>query len=298
MSDFREQRHELFEEAIREHLDAGSLLGRNDHIENIAARLLPIAFDIYRYIELPSDGVDGRSRSDIYLSVARQTAQNFNQSWVARTALKMVGLDSLLDVEEVYSTRVQDFTKTARLFHKQQAAYDKHYTKALDIEQEYTRCQIINAHPVCELYASLKTWNDKELMDMSKLLGEYSIGKWELVVAGPVNLLLRIGSDGFLAIWRAMNWMGSRDEPRLKDAKVVAEDLHSLLKFEQDSEYSLMNTFGKLLTGTVGWYTAKWLLEEQNKRVLVPPDSKDRFFAAFERGSYFVSRSAENAQEE
>lgn len=294
MSAFRKQRHKLFEEAIREVTD-GNFPGCSSQIEKIAERLLPVVFDIYRYVEMPTDKVDGRSRSDIYLSVARQTAQNFHQSWVARTALKMVGLDSLLDVEEVYSSRVQDFTKTAQLFHKQQAEYDKHYSKAYEITQEY---HVNHADLACKLYASFKTWDDdEELVEMSDLLGKYSRGKWELVVQGPVNLVLRIGSDGFLAIWRAFNWMGNREEPRGRDAVVVAEDLHRLLRFEQDSSCSLLTAFGNLLNAAIHRYQAKWLEKQQELRALVPYGTKDHFFTAFERGAFFAPHRAENAQE-
>lgn len=281
---FREERHRLFKRAIDESI--GSLM-RQENLEGLAARTIDVAFGAYRHLgPLSRDPVGGRSRKDLFFSVLRQTGTSFRHSWCAKIALKMLKLDTVLDAVEVYLERIKAFSQTGHLLRLEEEKYDKHFASALAIAESYNS---INDEP-CRLYASLKSWSsNEELEQTQELIEEYTLGKWELVVAGPIQLLLQIGAEGILLIWRALTWGGGRTEPRDNDAKIVANTIYDIVK--KQNEDGIARVFSDLLIRVIHYYMGLWIEEQRRVRSYVPIENKDRFFEAFERGTFFAKQS-------
>ncbi len=296
MNNFRSARHAVFSKALRQiagPLARPLICDCDDELtaENIAAHLALVGWWIYRSPGMGfGEGMGGRTARDIVLSALRQASTSFGQSWVSSIALKMLGLQSVIDASNVYSTRVADFTRIAGLLGTEEAKYDKFSKKALDIANAYG----VEPGEQYKLYASLKAWEtDKDLVRVQGLISDYSLMKHELVIEGPIELLLQIGEEGFLLIWRAISWQGIREEPRMQDGKFTTSRAYGILKRQEED--GIASEFSSLLAKVIHRYSEMWLEEQHKMRSWVPDDARDRFFRGFEQGVYFQKRGIDSA---
>lgn len=279
---FRQERHKLFSKAIEQTINDTFIVSA-DSDKARAAKALPLAFDLYKsIIDIPfGDIIEGRTTRDILISAIRQIAVGANRSWFYKTAMRMLGLQPIIDALDIYGLRVTEFTRSASLLAVEEAKYDKFLLTANKIATEFGG----NITNQCRLYASLKTWKDDEsLVRTHKLLETYTFGKHELIIEGPIKLLIQISEEGFLLIWRALTWQGGRDEPRLQEAEYLATELYGILR-KQDGD-GFIREFSDLLVDSIHAYCNMWLSEQMKLRSWVPEDSKDRFFHGFEHGFY------------
>lgn len=286
---FREDRHAIFAKAIRETVEG---MNRTQPTKALAADLLPLAFKLYQQVDLPfSDATGDRTKRDVYLSAIRQTALSFERSWLNRTACRILKLDPVLDALAVYTTRLGEFSRCAALLTTESIKYDKFRADADSIAAKYPTDEYVC--DLCRLYASLKAWkSNDDLVRTQGLIAEYSRMKVELILEGPIRLLLQITEDGFLVIWRALSWQGGRDEPKMRDGMVLTKDIYAL--FKRQDETGIVREFLNLLNEAISRYSSMWLDKQRKLRVWVRDDTRDRFFRGFEDGIYF--KHVENAR--
>jgi hypothetical protein len=288
---FRDERLARFHDAIYEMSDS---LDRGNDMRAAAMDFLCWAIPFYESLDFPLyESVDGRSVREVRASALRNVANSFEQSWVAKTAMKMLGLEKVHDLGLVYADRVANYSRVSQLLERQAWQHDEHLGHAMEVAASFDALALTP----CRLYASYKTWPTiEELHSTTELIHQYSCAKIELVLEGPVKLFLQLGSDGFTLIWKALMMQNGSHEPKMRDTKVLSGNIFDFIQHHANEGF--IKELTELSLEAVDISVNTWLQEQVDRRSFVPENSRERFFTGFEQGKYFALRCAENAQEE
>lgn len=278
---FREERHELLREVID---DIVYEVDRSDPTMSLAADLLPVAFDLYARLDLPFGEVEsGRTRRDVYTSALRALVLGMPNSFLLTSVMEMVGLGKLAKQLEWYADVAAASVRVASLLQRESEAYDRAYDEALSVASRFEGAA---QRRLPSLYASMSAWRDEErLTNTAELMLAYEFNKISLVIEGPLQMVLEIGPEGALAVWRALVWKGGRDEEDLSEARKLVEDVFGLI--DREAKEGVMAAFTSLLGEAMERLAGRWLYEQMELRSLVPEGGRDRFMAAYRDGVYF-----------
>lgn len=226
-----------------------------------------------------------RAKWDIFASGIRWINQRMPDSYLFRFVLPMFKLEDLGGKILSYSGQWLEQTHISAKALSEIDKYLSNYEKGEKLVQRYSTSN----QELVRLYASLKTWENKEkfekfFKDFENILSLTV----EVFISGPIQLYLMVSRESFLLIFKALS-IGKISE--LEEQK--GEKYQEIMAFH-DWFYGLveksetLKVFQEALRSTVKEYVRLLREEEENIRKQLPTkELKNRLIERFEKGLLF-----------
>lgn len=230
---------------------------------------------------------NGRGRQDIFASGLRKVWQKFPSSYFFRFVLPMFKLDE--DLGEKTRSLAAEWLELTHFSQKALAEIDKYlknYSKGQKILEAYRS----ENKELLRLYASLKTWEEKEkfekfFADFESLL-ERGV---EVFVFGPIQLYLMLNRETFLLIFKMfssekLSEIESESEKAYQEVMAWHDFCHRFLErflplhLLREASRRIVKEYIRLLKEG----------EEGLRQQLPTKELKKRFVERFEKGLLFT----------
>lgn len=228
---------------------------------------------------------EARANWDIFASGIRFVNQRMPDSYLFRFVLPMFKLEDLGGKILSYSGQWLEQTHVSAKALSEIDKYLSCYEKGENIVKRYSTSN----QELVRLYASLKTWENKEKFEkFFKDFENFLSLSVEVFISGPIQLYLMISKENFLLIFKALS-IGKISE--LEEQK--REKYQEIMAFH-DWFYSLieksepLRVFQEAFRSTVKEYVRLLREEEENIRKQLPTkELKNRLIERFEKGLLF-----------
>lgn len=250
-----------------------------DKLRALAKRYLKLLYDTRGVISLQRFQKTGeRYNWDIYLSALQSITRSLNDSILIKHILPVLHLQEVSDKIKIYSDRLDHFVYCARKIYPIIVKYDEHYRNGQNSLDKYDY-DTNSYKALISQYASIKTWTcDEDLYAFLEDLDTYHDARREVVLEGPLSLVLQLSEDAFMLLARIPIWRGHGNVDQC-DMKVLINIIRNTLR------HDFGRILGELWNEADRKYTTKLATSQKNLRMLIPSrESKVKFIKSFESG--------------
>lgn len=241
-----------------------------------AARLLWAALPIYRSLLPDLDEVHQERRLwDVAFDAVRSVAIESPRSFLVRWLATVLGCGEVVEKTQVYLARSLAFTKRGLQVRRAELPYAAAIARFDDVDEN-----------LLGLYASLVAFpRDEQLHQYVEHAVELERLKLELVIEGPIQLVLSISESGVEALAKLPFWLGGNHEPDVTDLLLVLSRVKDRLSTSWDG--GMLRDLADVADETIDLYGSRLRSNLMLPRSFVPTQAaKERFRLGFESGEY------------
>jgi len=279
MDDLRTHRQELYQEAL------GDVVKTRVAADDTAALAARAALDLYRvYRELgiePHTAEEGRPRWETMLSGLRLILARLQDSLLLRFALPALGLEALVPLVSVYAQRLGVFQRHAYRLKETEARYAQALARGMALQEARGE----DRPALLRTYCALSTWESPAALDaFAAELNDYYGVRTEIIIEGPIQMVLQLNEDAIFALIRLPIWRRLGDGIEMRDLQSTALYLRGILA--KQMEAGVLGEAVAVLQEANEKTAEKLIKEEREAWSLVKDkEGRDKFLSLFAAGN-------------